>query len=257
MTLRTARLLAGTFVLAGLTMVESSTAQDKKENAAIKPMPREGNWMKRHEGFVADAKKGGVDLVLLGDAQTEEWTRPLDAKAKRGGKAIYDRELAPFKPANLGLGGDKTQNLLWRVQNGELDGLKPKVILLLIGTNNSNGMDNSAEEIADGIKAIVAEIQKKAPDAKLLLLGILPRGKDPTVAGIKAQRDKIKAVNDLIAKLDDGGKKVKYVDIGAKFLQPDGSISDEIMPNYLHLSEKGYQIFADAVKGPITELMGK
>src|SRR5262249_7161003 len=123
--------------------------------------------------------------------------------------------------------------------------------------NNSNGMDNTAEEIAEGIKAIVTEIQKKLPDTKILLLGILPRGKDPNVETIKQQRAKIKAVNDAIAKLDDGGKKVKYLDIGAKFLQPDGTIADEIMPNSLHLSEKGYQIWADAVKEPIKELMGK
>jgi lysophospholipase L1-like esterase len=123
--------------------------------------------------------------------------------------------------------------------------------MLMIGTNNSNGTDNTAEEIADGITAIVQEIRKRSPATKVLLLGIFPRGAKPN-----PQRDKLKQVNTLIAKLDDG-QHVKYLDIGGELMEKDGTISKEIMPDYLHLSEKGYQIWADAVKGPILELLGK
>ncbi len=229
-------------------------ADEKKEHAAIKPVSRGGNWEKRHETFIALAKKGNIDLLFLGDSLTDEWgRRAADNPDKRGGMAIWEKEFAPLKAANFGIGGDRTQHVLWRLQNGELDGIKPKVAMLMIGTNNS--FDNTAEEIADGIKAIVAEIHKKSPGTKVLLLGIFPRGKDPNAPNIKAQREKLKAANAIVAKLDDGGKTVKYLDIGAKFLQADGTISPEIMPDYLHLTEKGYQIWAEAVKGPIMELL--
>src|SRR5262249_47221841 len=108
MTLRTATLLTGSFILLALATSAVPAKQDKKENTAAKAQPRDGPWMKRHTDLVAEAKKGGIDLLLLGDAATDEWTRPLDAKAKRGGKAVYEKDLAPFKPANFGIGGDKT-----------------------------------------------------------------------------------------------------------------------------------------------------
>ena len=158
----------------------------------------------------------------------------------------------PLKAANFGIGGDRTQHVLWRLQNGELDGIQPKVVMLMIGTNNSNGKDNTAEEIADGIKAIVKEIHKRSPKTKVLLLGIFPRGARPN-----PQREKLNQVNAIIAKLDDNGKTVKYLDIGEKFLEKDGTLSRDIMPDFLHLSPKGYRTWADAVKGPIKELLGE
>jgi len=124
--------------------------------------------------------------------------------------------------------------------------------MLMIGTNNSDGKDNTAEEIADGVMAIVKEIHARSPHTKVLLLAVFPRGEKPN-----AQRDKLKQVNSTIAKLDDGGKMVKYLDIGDKFLAADGMLTKDIMPDFLHLSEKGYQIWADAVKGPLEELLGK
>jgi lysophospholipase L1-like esterase len=243
-------LLCGVAVVAvGLL---SARADDKKESTAAKPAPRDKNWEKRHDGFVAVAKKGGVDLLFLGDSITDAWGGE-GHNPKANGTKLFEKEFVPLKAANFGIGGDRTQHVLWRLQNGELDGIKPKVAMLMIGTNNSNGADNTAEEIADGIKAIVAEIQTKSPDTKVLLLGIFPR--DPKPDG--QHREKLKAVNGILAKLDDGGKKVKYLDIGGKFLEADGTLSKDIMYDYLHLTEKGYQIWADAVKGPITELLGK
>src|SRR5947207_538308 len=132
---------------------------------ATKPAPRDANWTKRHEGFVEIAKKGGVDFLLLGDSITDGW---------RGkGKGVYAEHFEPLKAANFGIGGDRTQHVLWRLQNGELDGIKPKLAVLMIGTNNLGG--NSDEEIVDGIKAIIKELHGKSPSTKLLLLGIFPR----------------------------------------------------------------------------------
>jgi len=254
MNLRTSgRLLSCGAVVLTLGLL-SARADDKPESTAVKPSPRmvvDENWKKRHDGFVAQAKKGGIELLFMGDSITDAWGGEGHNPNAAGAK-LFEKEFVPLKAANFGIGGDRTQHVLWRLQNGELDGITPKVVMLMIGTNNSNGKDNTAEEIADGVKAIVAEIHKRSPHTKVLLLGIFPRGEKPN-----PQREKLKAVNAIIAKLDDGGKTVKYLDIGDKFLQPDGTLTKEIMPDYLHLSEKGYQIWTDAVKGPIEELMGK
>jgi len=194
---------------------------------------------KRHEGFVEIAKKGGVDLLFLGDSITDGW---------RGkGKKSYEAHFAPLKAANFGIGGDRTQHVLWRLRNGELEGIQPKAVMLMIGTNNGG---DSADDVAAGITAIVKEIHGKHPAARVLLLGIFPRGEKPNPG-----REKNDKVNAIVSKLDDGGKTVTYLDIGEKFLQPDKTISKDIMPDFLHLSEKGYQIWADAIKEPLVELL--
>jgi lysophospholipase L1-like esterase len=233
-------------------LVWTAVAAGQMPNPAAQPGPRlslqpDPNWLKRHEGFVEIARQGGVDLLFLGDSITDAW-RYYDPANGRGGKRIFDQEFAPLKAANFGIGGDQTQHVLWRIQNGELDGIQPKVVMLMIGTNNLAA--HSAEQIAAGITAIVQEIHKRSPKTKVLLLGIFPRGKDPGPV-----REKIKEINRIIARLDDGGKTVQYLDIGEKFLEPDGSLSPEIMYDYLHLTEKGYRIWADAVKEPIQKLL--
>jgi lysophospholipase L1-like esterase len=130
-----------------------------------------------------------------------------------------------------------------------LDVIKPKAIVLMIGTNNS--ATDSAEGISKGITAIVETIRSKQPQAKLLLLAVFPRGEKRSP---NPQRDKLKEVNATIAKLDDG-KHIHFLDIGEKFLQPDGSLSKEIMPDFLHLSPAGYQIWADAISEKLAALM--
>ncbi len=225
---------------------------EKKEHAAVKAVPRDKDKRatEKHESFLAQAKKGGIDLLLIGDSITDMWGgEGHDPKTSRGQK-IYEKEFLPLKAANFGISGDRTQHVLWRLQNGELEGIKPKVVMLMIGTNNV--FDNSAEEIADGVTAIVSEIKTKLPETKVLLLGVFPRGLKPN-----KERDKLKATNAILAKLDDGGKTVKFLDIGDKFVEADGTISKDVMYDWLHLAEKGYQIWADAVKGPIMELMDK
>ncbi|MCS7167699.1 MAG: GDSL-type esterase/lipase family protein [Gemmatales bacterium] len=243
-----------TAVVTLLVNVLIGAAAQEQLHSAIKPVPRDAKWLKRHETFVALAKRGGIDVLFLGDSITDSWGGEGHSPQAPGAK-IFAREFVPLQAANFGIGGDRTQHVLWRIQNGALDGIQPKVVMLLIGTNNTNGNDNTAEEIAEGITAIVREIHKRSPKTKILLLGIFPRGKDPNDPATKTQREKIARVNQIIAKLDDGGKTVKYLDIGHLFIRPDGHISPDLMPDYLHLSEKGYELWAQAVKPIILELL--
>jgi lysophospholipase L1-like esterase len=217
-------------------------------NSATTPAPRV-SLRNRHEKFVEIARRGNIDILFLGDSITDLWGGEGHLARSQGAK-IFQRDWEPQKTANFGIAGDQTQHVLWRIQNGELDGIHPKVVMLMIGTNNMG--PNSAREIADGITAIVKEIHKRSPDSKVLLLGIFPRGEKPA-----AVRDKIKEVNNIISRLDDGGATIKYLDIGGQFVQQDGTISRKIMYDFTHLTEKGYQMWADSIKGPINELMGK
>jgi len=201
-------------------------------------------FMKAHAGFVATAKKGEAQLVFLGDSITAGWGG--------NGKEVWAKSFDQWKPANFGIGGDRTQHVLWRIQNGELDGIKPKAAVIMIGTNNTGG--DTAEGIAKGVTKIVETIRKKQPATKILLLAVFPRGEKPTTPEKpNPGRDKIKQVNAIIAKLDDK-KNVFFLDIGEKFLSPDGSLTKEIMPDFLHLSPAGYQIWADAITPKLTEL---
>src|SRR5262249_6277382 len=238
-----------TLVCLAFMPASPALAQEKNaDNSTTKPSPRDPKWLKRHEQFLALAKKGNIDVLVLGDSITDAWGGEGHNPKTSRGNEIFTKEFEPLKAANFGIGGDRTQHVLWRLENGELEGIHPKVVMLLIGTNNTGA--NTAEQIADGVSAIVKEIHKLSPQTKVLLLGIFPRSQKPNPL-----REKIKQVNAIISKLDDGGKTVKYLDIGDKFLEPDGTISKEIMPDYLHLTEKGYRIWADAVKGPINQLL--
>ncbi len=237
--------------VAALTLGTSAQSGDKK-NPAATPSPRMGKdakadpgWMKRHDGFVEIAKAGNVDVLFLGDSITDGWRG-------KGGKGAWDKAFGSMKPANFGIGGDRTEHVLWRIQNGELDGIKPKVAVLMIGTNNSGA--NSAEQIAEGITTIVKTIHAKTPETKVLLLAVFPRGNNKTFE-FNDQNNKIIEINKMIAKLDDGSK-VKYLDIGSKFLK-DAKLSKDIMPDALHLSEAGYVIWADAITPTLTAMLKK
>ena len=220
------------------------------ENTAVIPAPRTfpTNWMSLHETFVARAKQGGVDLLFLGDSITAGWLWD------KGGLNVWNKYYAPRRAAEFGIGYDRIQNVLWRTEHHELDGIKPKVVVLLIGTNNAGNEDdgkprNTTPEIIEGATAIVNELRTRLPESKILLFGIFPRGEknDPV-------RDQVKAVNDQLAKLDDG-KTVKFMDIGSKFLEPDGTLSRSIMPDLLHPNEKGYQIWSDAMEGALAPML--
>lgn len=195
-----------------------------------------------HEKFVAQAKEGKARLVFLGDSITAGWGRQ---------EPIWTEAFGKYDPVNFGIGGDRTQHVLWRIENGELEGIKPQAVVLMIGTNNAGA--DSAEDIARGITAIVDTIKAKQPQAKILLLAVFPRGEKPDgKPGIA--HEKLKQVNASIAKLDDG-KIVHYLDIGGEFPLVDGKLSAETMPDFLHLSPAGYQIWADAIEDKLAELM--
>jgi lysophospholipase L1-like esterase len=195
--------------------------------------------MLRHEEFLKRARQGEVDLLFLGDSITAGWD---------GERAVWDRHYGPRRAASFGIGGDRTQHVLWRIDHGELDGIKPKVVVLMIGTNNL-GTDTPAE-IADGITAIVRLVREKLPETKILLLGIFPRSRNPN----DPARIRLQAINARVARLDDG-KSVKYLDLGRHFLNEDGTLSPDIMPDYLHLSRRGYRIWADAMEPLLWEML--
>ena len=202
-------------------------------------------FMAAHEKFVAQAKEGKAQLVFLGDSITAGWAG--------NGKDVWAKAFSQYTPVNFGIGGDRTQHVLWRILNGELETIKPKAVVLMIGTNNTGS--DPAEGIAKGVTKIVETIREKQPQAKILLLAVFPRGEKPSTAE-KANpgRDKLAKVNEIIAKLDDG-KNIFFMDIGSKFTQPDGTLTKEIMPDFLHLSPAGYQIWADAISPKLAELM--
>jgi lysophospholipase L1-like esterase len=200
----------------------------------------QAGFMGAHTKFVGIAKENTAKLLFLGDSITAGWG---------GQKAIWDAAFGKYSPANFGIGGDRTQHVLWRITNGELDGFTPKALVLMIGTNNSGS--DTPEGIASGITKIVEAIQQKSPATKILLLAVFPRG-DKTAQA--ATREKLKTVNAHISKLDDG-KRVFFLDIGAKFLESDGTLTREVMPDLLHLSAKGYQIWADSIAPSLDKLM--
>jgi lysophospholipase L1-like esterase len=218
-------------------------ADDKPTHSAVTPVPRDENWMKRHNSFNERAKQGDIDLVFIGDSITQGW--------EGAGKNPWQQHYGNRKAMNLGIGGDRTQHVLWRLDNGNIDGIKPKLAVIMIGTNNSNGNDNTAEEIADGVRAIVAKLRQSLPEMKILLLGVFPRGEKHN-----PQREKIYKLNQLARQSADG-KTVRYLDIGEKFLNDDGSLSKDVMPDFLHLSEKGYEIWASSIEPQVAELLGE
>jgi beta-glucosidase len=196
----------------------------------------------RHEGFAATAKAGNIDLLLHGDSITDWWVQG-DAN-----KAMFDKYFGSMRTANFAVAGDTTQGVLWGLKNGEGQGFQPKAVMLMIGTNNMNA--NTPPEIAEGIGAIVMEMRKDFPNAKILLLAIFPR----SVPGDPV-RDRIAETNRIISKLDDQ-KNVFYMDIGAKFLDDKGVfLPDSFRADNLHPQAKGYDIWGQAVSAKLAELM--
>ncbi len=161
------------------------------------------------------------------------------------GRAVWQEHYASHT-ADFGIEGDHVENVLWRLGQGQVDGVDPKVVMLMIGTNNSG--QNSADEIAEGIKLLVAEYEKRCPHAHIILMGIFPRGEKPADGG----RRKVAAVNEQIKALGDG-QRVTYIDIGPRMIGPDGIISTNMMPDFVHPTARGYQIWADAIQPVIDQ----
>lgn len=207
---------------------------------AIKPVPRAGGWMTRHESFNKRVAQGNVDLIFIGDSITQGW----EGKGKKVWEQFYGKRNA----VNLGIGGDRTQHVIWRLDHGNVKDISPKAAVIMIGTNNSGS--NTSEQIADGVEAIVKQLRTKLPETKILLLGIFPRGENRD----DRRRQVNEGANQRFARLHDG-EHVHFLDIGQKFLQDDGTLTREIMPDLLHLSEKGYTIWAEAIEGKLSTLL--
>lgn len=216
---------------------------EEKQHSAVSAAHRHSWWTLRNDAVNERVKQGSVDLLLIGDSITHSW--------ESGGKKYWDKYYAPRNAVNMGFSGDRTQHVLWRLDHGHLEGISPKLAVLMIGTNNSNGNDNTAEEIADGIIAICRKLRTKCPKTKILILAIFPRGPEPS-----AQREK-NAKASLLASKKADNKMIYYLDINDKFLTKDGFLTKNIMPDYLHPNEAGYKIWAEAIEPRVAKLMGE
>ncbi len=194
-----------------------------------------------HQQILQLAKSGPIDLVFLGDSITAFWPRK--------GPDTWTKLVTQYHAANFGVGADTTENVLWRINNGELDGIHPKVLVLLIGTNNIAYPEEMPEWTANGIKKIIEVVHQKLPETKILLLAIFPRK-----GGASPIRTRIEAINKIIASFDDG-KTVRYLDFGSTFLNDKGELPREIMPDFLHPAAPGYEIWYQSMQPLLDELM--
>jgi lysophospholipase L1-like esterase len=230
-------------VAAVLCVVPVVRAQEKeKANDAVVPAPRDANWMKRHDSFNERVKQGNVDLIFIGDSITQGW--------ENAGKNVWAEFYGKRNAVNLGIGGDRTQHVLWRLDHGNIENIKPKLAVLMIGTNNSS--TNTSEQIAAGVKAIIEKLRTKLPETKLLVLAIFPRGPDKE----DAKRKVNEGANEIIKKMADD-KMVYFLDIGPKFLAADGTLSKEVMPDLLHLNEASYRTWAESTEPTVKKLLGE
>lgn len=211
-----------------------------------------GAFLEHHARFLARARSGPIGLLFLGDSITERWHVAPE---------LWQARYGNYQPANFGIGGDRTQNVIWRIEHGELDGIAPRVAVLMLGTNNS--LDYSADDIAAADRKIVALMRARMPATRILVLGIFPRGPrdakggpitPAAVAEAAARMRTIAAVNRDLARLDDGNT-IRFLDIGAVFLDHDGRIPMAIMPDQLHPGPAGYQLWADAMQPLLEQLL--
>lgn len=200
-------------------------------------------WMSRHkEKLALKEKMGKVDLVFLGDSITHDW----DNK----GKSVWDKYYKKRNALNLGFAGDKTENVLWRLNNGAVDGIHPKLVVLMIGTNNTGGRQDKPEDTALGIKTILNILSAKLPEAKVLMLAIFPRGAQPD--------DKLRVINHRINKIIQDyadNKKIFWLNINQKFLNEKGVLERAVMDDLLHPNQDQYQVWADAIEPKVQEFM--
>lgn len=217
-------------------------------NTAVQPASRDSaRWAERHQAMVEEAARGGIDVFFLGDSITDGW--------RHDGRPHWDRYFAPLRAVNFGVDGDRTQSLLWRLENGLLDGPPPRVFVLLIGTNNisfdrTTGLQrNTPDEALAGIVRVVQTLRAKAPSGRVLLLGILPRG-----AADGLHRAQIAQINAALSALDDGDH-VHFLDVGQSLHDENGAISIAIMPDLLHLSEAGYAVVAASIAPELNRLL--
>ncbi len=204
------------------------------------------NSLVAHSQLLAKAKQGGIDVYFEGDSITRRW----GALDYPGMLANWKQNFFGWNAADFGWGADQTQNILWRLENGELDGVNPKVVVLLAGTNNVSGL-STPDDVARGLQAIVRVIQTKAPAAAIVVMGIFPRNDNMALMPV------IEKINGNLSALADG-RKIRYLNINDKLAGPDGKLFAGMMNanDKLHPVVKGYQVWADALKPVLTELLG-
>lgn len=230
-------------ILAGLQQRHRDLKNFYDVNFATIPATRgdETWWRDRDREKRAQARRGGYELLFIGDSITQGW--------EGRGKAVWEKYYGDRKALNLGFSGDRTEHVVWRLDKNQMGKNRPKVAVVLIGTNNSGHSMQDPNEIAGGAERILQLLADKSPATKVLLLGVFPRGQTP----FDEKRLNNIGVNQRIRRLADG-ERVHYLDIGHVFLESDGTLSKEIMPDYLHLSEKGYERWANAIEPALKEL---
>ena len=202
----------------------------------------EAGWKTRWESEIKaidEAKR--CKLIFLGDSITQGWDG--------NGKEVWAKQYERYHPINFGIGGDRTEHLLWRIRNADLKSLSPKVAVIMIGTNNTGHQQRDAKDTAEGVKTIIDDLRQVWPDTQLLLLAVFPRGETPDDKLRKINAD----INTIISKFDDG-EHVHYLDINQAFLTEDGTLSRDIMPDLLHPNAKGYEIWAKEMKPELKKL---
>lgn len=230
-------------ILAGMQKRYRDLRQFYDVNSAVLPATRgdEQRWRERDRVLTRNARQGNVDLAFIGDSITQGW--------EGRGKDVWAKHYGDRKAINLGIGGDRTEHVIWRLTHGNLGKIKPKVAVLMIGTNNTGHFDQDPAEVAAGVERILEILAQRLPETKIVLHGIFPRGAD----SLDAKRLNNIAINQIIRRYADGDR-VHYLEIGDEFLESDGTISREIMPDQLHLSKQGYERWANALEPKLKEL---
>jgi lysophospholipase L1-like esterase len=204
----------------------------------------DGGFQWKTNEFIKRGKAGPIGLLFVGDSITAGWDKV---------PKLWEAEFARWNPANFGIGGDRTQHVLWRIDQGMLDGYPPNVLVLMIGTNNL-GWKREATEILKGQRAILDQIHRHLPKTTVLIMGLLPRGLEPATEGTRQMRAAIAVINAQLATWDDG-KQTRFLDIGAAFLDPAGNPNPDLLPDGVHPNAKGYQIWAEALRPVLADLM--
>ena len=213
--------------------------------AAVAPVPRlEAWWTTRHEHTLARIRQGGVDLLMIGDSITQGWSAE--------GRHVWNSYYGHRRAVNLGFSGDRTEHVLWRLNHGEIDGITPKLAIVMIGTNNTGARHDPPEETAAGIQAILSTLRTGLPDTKILLVGVFPRGasaEDPF-------RQVTVAINNLVRTYADN-RQIFFLELSPLFLDNQGRLSQHLMPDYLHPNEQGYQVWAEGMEHILSRLLGE
>jgi len=224
----------------GLLGCGASDWLDTPPSSAVATDREDPTFTLRHGEINALPDRGRIELVFLGDSITQRW--------ESTGRYVWNQHYADRGAANFGINGDRTEHVLWRIENGNFDGVRPRLIVLQIGTNNTH--DSSDEDVVRGVLAVVEALQTRLPDTRVLLLGLFPKHRFPDAK----VRGRVRAINGALS-LQAPRPGVVFVDLGDVFLETDGSLSRSVMPDGLHLSARGYSMWAEAMETSLSPLL--